>query len=89
MVPIFSGNSGNWLNKNQILIDVGMHRTQEGIVHGDIDFNQAKDKVAWITPVPGGVGPMTIAMLLQNTWLAATLEFGQSHMHKHACGLPK
>jgi methylenetetrahydrofolate dehydrogenase (NADP+) / methenyltetrahydrofolate cyclohydrolase len=61
----------NWLNKNQICVDVGIHRTPEGIVHGDIDFNFAKDKVAWITPVPGGVGPMTIAMLLQNTWEAS------------------
>ena len=61
----------NWLNKNQICVDVGIHRTPEGIVHGDIDFNLAKDNVAWITPVPGGVGPMTIAMLLQNTWEAS------------------
>lgn len=61
----------NWLNKNQIVIDVGMHRLADGKLRGDIDFEQAKQKVAWITPVPGGVGPMTIATLLQNTLTAA------------------
>lgn len=61
----------NWLHEKQVIIDVGMHRAPDGKVHGDIDFNSAKEKVAWITPVPGGVGPMTIAMLLQNTWMAA------------------
>jgi methylenetetrahydrofolate dehydrogenase (NADP+) / methenyltetrahydrofolate cyclohydrolase len=61
----------NWLNSQQILIDVGMHRLPSGKIRGDIDFERAKDKVAWITPVPGGVGPMTIATLLQNTFLAA------------------
>lgn len=62
----------DWLHGTQVLIDVGMHRAQNGTVHGDIDFDQARKKVAWITPVPGGIGPMTISTLLQNTWLAAT-----------------
>ena len=62
----------DWLQPAQILIDVGMHRRQDGTLHGDVDFNQAKNSVAWITPVPGGVGPMTICMLLQNTLYAAT-----------------
>ena len=62
----------DWLKDTQILVDVGMHRAQDGTVHGDVDFNPAKNKVSWITPVPGGIGPMTIATLLQNTWLAAT-----------------
>lgn len=62
----------NWLHEEQIIIDVGIHRGSNGKVHGDVNFNLAKEKVAWITPVPGGVGPMTIAMLLQNTWMAAT-----------------
>jgi len=57
----------DWLNNKQIIIDVGMHRLQDGSLSGDVDFNAAKNKVAWITPVPFGVGPMTICMLLQNT----------------------
>lgn len=61
----------NWLHAEQIIIDVGMHRRQDGILHGDIDFNDAKKNVKWITPVPGGIGPMTICTLLQNTLLAA------------------
>ncbi len=61
----------DWLHANQIIIDVGMHRRPDGTVHGDIDFNEAKKRVQWITPVPGGVGPMTICTLMQNTLLAA------------------
>ena len=61
----------SWLNHKQILIDVGIHRETDGRIHGDVDFLKAKDKVAWITPVPRGVGPMTIATLLHNTWNAA------------------
>lgn len=61
----------DWLHEKQIVIDVGMHRLESGRVRGEIDFNIAKNKVAWITPVPGGVGPMTICMLLQNTLLAS------------------
>ncbi len=57
----------DWLNKEQIIIDIGMHRLHDNTVCGDLDFHQAKHQVAWITPVPGGVGPMTIAMLLENT----------------------
>lgn len=56
-----------WLNKEQVLIDVGIHRLENGKIKGDVDFEAARNKVAWITPVPGGVGPMTIATLLQNT----------------------
>lgn len=63
----------DWLNSEQILIDVGMHRLENGHLRGDVDFEKAKEKVAWITPVPGGVGPMTISTLLQNTLLAASL----------------
>lgn len=60
-----------WLHSEHIIIDIGMHRNQNGSVHGDIDFREARTKVKWITPVPGGVGPMTICTLLQNTLLAA------------------
>lgn len=59
----------DWLQSHQVVIDVGIHRGHDGRLRGDIDFERAKDKVAWITPVPGGVGPMTIASLLQNTLL--------------------
>jgi methylenetetrahydrofolate dehydrogenase (NADP+) / methenyltetrahydrofolate cyclohydrolase len=61
-----------WLHSKQIIIDVGIHRDANGRLHGDVDFHEAQKKVAWITPVPGGVGPMTIATLLHNTLLAAT-----------------
>lgn len=63
-----------WLSTKQILIDVGMHRLKDGSLRGDVNFAAAREKVAWITPVPGGVGPMTIAMLLQNTFTAAQLQ---------------
>ena len=53
-----------------VVIDVGIHRTENGLC-GDVDFEAVKDKVSAITPVPGGVGPMTIAMLMQNTLTAA------------------
>jgi methylenetetrahydrofolate dehydrogenase (NADP+)/methenyltetrahydrofolate cyclohydrolase len=61
-----------WLQPHQILIDVGMHRRSDNTLMGDVNFELAKTKVAWITPVPGGVGPMTIVTLLQNTVQAAT-----------------
>lgn len=62
----------DWLLSHQVLIDVGMHRLENGKIRGDVDFEKAKEKVAWITPVPGGVGPMTIATLLLNTWKSYT-----------------
>lgn len=64
----------DWLQKNQIVIDVGMHRLPDGKLRGDVDFNKAVEKVAWITPVPGGVGPMTIVSLLENTLMAALMQ---------------
>ncbi len=57
----------DWLQPKQIIIDVGIHRNANNKIQGDIDFEQAQSKVAWITPVPGGVGPMTVTMLLENT----------------------
>jgi methylenetetrahydrofolate dehydrogenase (NADP+) / methenyltetrahydrofolate cyclohydrolase len=50
-----------------VVIDVGMNRNDEGKLCGDVDFDGVKEVAGWITPVPGGVGPMTIAMLLVNT----------------------
>jgi methylenetetrahydrofolate dehydrogenase (NADP+)/methenyltetrahydrofolate cyclohydrolase len=49
------------------VIDVGIHRLEDGSLTGDVDFEAASKRAGWITPVPGGVGPMTITMLLANT----------------------
>ena len=57
---------GDWVKKNAIVIDVGINKTTDGIV-GDVDFNEVSKVAKAITPVPGGVGPMTIACLLRNT----------------------
>lgn len=65
-----------WLSKDQIVIDVGIHRLADGRIRGDVDFTSAVNKVSWITPVPGGVGPMTIVTLLENTLKSATQSFG-------------
>lgn len=53
-----------------VVVDVGINRTEEGLV-GDVDFEEVAKKASWITPVPGGVGPLTVTMLLQNTFTAA------------------
>ncbi|MET0041946.1 MAG: bifunctional methylenetetrahydrofolate dehydrogenase/methenyltetrahydrofolate cyclohydrolase, partial [Candidatus Thiodiazotropha sp. 6PLUC3] len=55
------------------VVDVGINRTDEGKLVGDVAFEAAKERASWITPVPGGVGPMTIATLLENTLQAAEL----------------
>jgi methylenetetrahydrofolate dehydrogenase (NADP+) / methenyltetrahydrofolate cyclohydrolase len=62
---------GAWIKPGAIVIDVGINRTEDGKLCGDVDFESAKDVAGWITPVPGGVGPMTIATLLRNTLRAA------------------
>lgn len=62
-----------WLQAHQVIIDVGIHRLADGSVRGDVDFAEAVKRVAWITPVPGGVGPMTIISLLENTLFAAQM----------------
>lgn len=64
---------GEWIKPGAIVIDVGMNRCEDGKLRGDVEFNSAKEKASWITPVPGGVGPMTVASLMENTLLAATL----------------
>ncbi|MDG2354254.1 MAG: bifunctional methylenetetrahydrofolate dehydrogenase/methenyltetrahydrofolate cyclohydrolase FolD [Gammaproteobacteria bacterium] len=63
---------GDWIKDGAIVIDVGISRLDDGSLSGDVDFDAAQDKAAWITPVPGGVGPMTIATLLENTLTAYT-----------------
>jgi len=62
---------GDWIKPGAIVFDVGINRLPDGSLKGDIEFTAAAKKAAWITPVPGGVGPMTVAMLLQNTLDAA------------------
>ncbi|MBI2083882.1 MAG: bifunctional methylenetetrahydrofolate dehydrogenase/methenyltetrahydrofolate cyclohydrolase FolD [Deltaproteobacteria bacterium] len=62
---------GEWIKKGGVVIDVGINRTASGKIVGDVEFEAAKERAGWITPVPGGVGPMTIAMLLWNTLEAA------------------
>lgn len=56
-----------WVKDDAVVVDVGISRNLEGKIVGDVDFENVKDKTSFITPVPGGVGPMTIAMLLENT----------------------
>jgi len=62
---------GAWLKPGATVIDVGINRTADGKLCGDVDFESAREVAGWITPVPGGVGPMTIATLLRNTLRAA------------------
>ena len=62
---------GHWIKPGAIVIDVGINRLQDGQLVGDIDFEVAQRRARWITPVPGGVGPMTVATLMQNTVDAA------------------
>jgi methylenetetrahydrofolate dehydrogenase (NADP+)/methenyltetrahydrofolate cyclohydrolase len=63
--------SGAWVKPGATVIDVGINRREDGSLVGDIEFDQAYERAEWITPVPGGVGPMTVATLLENTLFAA------------------
>lgn len=58
---------GDWIKPGATVIDVGINRLENGKLIGDVDFASAAERAAWITPVPGGVGPMTVAMLMKNT----------------------
>jgi len=62
---------GDWIKEGAIVIDVGINRLESGKLVGDVEFDSASERAGWITPVPGGVGPMTRATLLQNTLDAA------------------
>ncbi|HUT42208.1 MAG TPA: bifunctional methylenetetrahydrofolate dehydrogenase/methenyltetrahydrofolate cyclohydrolase FolD [Gammaproteobacteria bacterium] len=67
--------AGEWVKPGATVIDVGINRQADGSLVGDIGFDAARERAAWITPVPGGVGPMTVATLLENTLYAA------EHLH--------
>jgi methylenetetrahydrofolate dehydrogenase (NADP+) / methenyltetrahydrofolate cyclohydrolase len=62
---------GEWIKQGAIVIDVGINRLDDGRLVGDIEFDVAQERAGWITPVPGGVGPMTVATLMENTLYAA------------------
>ena len=62
---------GDWVKPGAVVVDVGFTRDANGKLHGDVVFEEARERAAWITPVPGGVGPMTRLALLQNTLISA------------------
>ena len=62
---------GEWIKQGAIVLDVGINRLEDGSLVGDVEFDVAKEKAAWISPVPGGVGPLTVATLLETTLYAA------------------
>lgn len=70
--------NGEWVKPGAVVVDVGITRTQDGTLVGDVGFEAARERAGYITPVPGGVGPMTVAMLLQNT-LDAYLALSTRH----------
>ena len=67
---------GSWIKKDAVVFDIGINRDENGKVTGDVDFETAKEQASWISPVPGGVGPMTVAMLLKNTLIASSMNIG-------------
>jgi methylenetetrahydrofolate dehydrogenase (NADP+)/methenyltetrahydrofolate cyclohydrolase len=67
---------GEWIRPGATVIDIGINRLADGTLSGDVEFDAAAERAAWITPVPGGVGPMTVAMLLENTLKAR--QFGEN-----------
>ncbi len=69
---------GEWIKPGAVVIDIGINRLPDGSICGDVEFHVAKERAALITPVPGGVGPMTIAMLMANTVIAAYRAVGKT-----------
>ena len=65
------------IKEGAVVIDVGMDRDENGKLCGDVDFASAEHKASYITPVPGGVGPMTVAMLMKNTVAAAEMHIAK------------
>ncbi len=70
---------GEWIKPGCIVIDVGMNRLEDGRLAGDVQFEAARERAGWITPVPGGVGPMTVAMLMHNTLETFHRRLEQAH----------
>jgi methylenetetrahydrofolate dehydrogenase (NADP+)/methenyltetrahydrofolate cyclohydrolase len=68
---------GDWIRPGSVVIDVGINRVADGRLVGDVEFAPARERAAFITPVPRGVGPMTVAMLMQNTLTAARRQVAQ------------
>ena len=68
--------TGDMVKPGAVVIDVGINRGEDGKLHGDVDFDAACEKASFITPVPGGVGLMTRAMLMKNTVAAARAALG-------------
>ena len=66
--------TADMVKEGAVVVDVGINRDENGKLCGDVDFENVKEKTSYITPVPGGVGPMTITMLMYNTYLTATKE---------------
>lgn len=64
---------GSWIKPGAVVVDIGISRLPDGKLCGDVEFDVASQHASWITPVPGGVGPMTVATLMENTLLAQTL----------------
>jgi methylenetetrahydrofolate dehydrogenase (NADP+) / methenyltetrahydrofolate cyclohydrolase len=79
---------GDWIKPGAIVLDVGINRLPSGKVVGDVEFETAKERASWITPVPGGVGPMTIAMLIQNTLEAYLFREGLLQIGAHIVEQP-
>ena len=69
---------GEWIKPGAIVIDIGITRLPDGSLSGDVEFAVAREHASWITPVPGGVGPMTVATLMENTVLAQRLRMARS-----------
>jgi methylenetetrahydrofolate dehydrogenase (NADP+)/methenyltetrahydrofolate cyclohydrolase len=79
---------GEWIKPGAVVLDVGINRLPSGKVVGDVEFEAAKARASWITPVPGGVGPMTIAMLIQNTLEAYLFRTGLARTAERAVEQP-
>lgn len=75
---------GAWIRPGAVVVDVGMNRLADGRLTGDVDFETAREHAAWITPVPGGVGPMTVATLLENTLRCYLTHLGIDHSREPA-----
>ncbi len=73
---------GHWIKPGAVVLDVGISRLENGRLTGDVEFEAAAERASWITPVPGGVGPMTVAMLMSNTLQAA--EYREMRAGSHA-----